>query len=71
MEMELETEIESKKRIKEKTEEKIKEIIGSISGLNQKAAREAGEHWDKIAKPLNSLGWLEDAVAFWEKQMEV
>lgn len=62
MEMELETEIESKKRIKEKTEEKIKEIIGSISGLNQKAAREAGEHWDKIAKPLNSLGWLEDAV---------
>lgn len=38
------------------------ERIRQISPLNQQAMEEARKRWDKIAKPLNSLGWLEDAV---------
>lgn len=40
----------------------LNERIRQISILDQKAMEEARKRWDAIAKPLNSLGWLEDAV---------
>ncbi len=33
-----------------------------IAPLDEEAMRLARERWDRIAKPLNSLGWLEDAI---------
>lgn len=40
----------------------LKETIARIIGPDVRAMEETRAYWDKIAKPLNSLGWLEDAV---------
>ncbi|MEG1848041.1 MAG: cobyrinate a,c-diamide synthase [Lachnospiraceae bacterium] len=33
-----------------------------LSASRFQAGREARQHWDRIAKPIDSLGWLEDSV---------
>lgn len=40
----------------------LEETIRKIEPLDEAAAQKAREHWDSIAKPLHSLGKLEDAV---------
>lgn len=40
----------------------LEEGILSVKPLNQEAMKEARQHWDKIAKPLNSLGLLEEQL---------
>ncbi len=40
----------------------LQEILAAIRPINQQAAQEAKRRWDSIAKPLNSLGLLEQAV---------
>lgn len=40
----------------------LEETIRNIEPLDEKAMQEAVRHWDSIAKPLHSLGKLEDAV---------
>ena len=37
-------------------------MIGQIGGFDAAAAQQAKQRWDSIAKPLGSLGLLEDAV---------
>lgn len=44
------------------TEEQLREWIGRIRPASADAAKKAQERWDSIAKPLHSLGRLEDAV---------
>lgn len=39
----------------------IEETVKQICGLDKGAMQRAKEHWDAIAKPLNSLGLLEEA----------
>lgn len=39
----------------------IEETVKQICGLDEGAMQRAKEHWDAIAKPLNSLGLLEEA----------
>lgn len=39
----------------------IEETVKQICGLDKVAMQRAKEHWDAIAKPLNSLGLLEEA----------
>lgn len=41
---------------------KFEEALKKIEGLNEKAVEESRIHWDSIAKPLRSLGLLEEAV---------
>lgn len=41
---------------------KLEETIRLIEPLNKEAQAEAWRHWDQIAKPLRSLGKLEQAV---------
>ena len=41
---------------------KLKEIIESVEPGDQTARREAQRRWDSLAKPLGSLGVLEEAV---------
>lgn len=43
-------------------EEEIEQRIRQIHGLDKKAMEEAGKRWDQIAKPLNSLGLLEEML---------
>lgn len=43
-------------------EETIKQRIKQICGLDEEAMQRAKKHWDMIAKPLNSLGLLEEAL---------
>ncbi len=43
--------------------EKIFEIINRIHPADETARAEAKRHWDSIAKPLGSLGLLEDSVS--------
>lgn len=45
-----------------KVEEEIEQRIRQIHGLDKKAMKEAGKRWDQIAKPLNSLGLLEEML---------
>ena len=40
----------------------LEETIQKITPLDQNAMEEAQKHWDSIAKPLRSLGKLEEAV---------
>ena len=40
----------------------FEDSIKRIEGLNKKALEESKIHWDSIAKPLNSLGLLEEAI---------
>lgn len=40
----------------------LNELIKSISPLNENAMKKAQEKWDNIAKPLRSLGVLEDMI---------
>ena len=40
----------------------LEEAIAKIEPLNSEAMSEAKRRWDAIAKPLNSLGLLEDAI---------
>ena len=40
----------------------LKETIQNIKPLDQKAMGQAKQRWDSIAKPLHSLGLLEDAI---------
>lgn len=42
---------------------RIEEIISKIQPLNQGAMQESQKRWNKIAKPLHSLGRLEDDIA--------
>ena len=45
------------------TEEKnLKELIGAIKSIDQKSAETAQKKWNSIAKPLHSLGKLEEHV---------
>ena len=37
--------------------------VSHISACDKKAIQECRRRWDSIAKPLHSLGWMEDAVA--------
>ena len=41
----------------------LEEAIKGIVPADQEACRIAKKRWDSIAKPLYSLGWMEDAVA--------
>lgn len=41
---------------------KLEEAVRLIQPLNEEAKAEAWKHWDQIAKPLRSLGKLEQAV---------
>lgn len=41
---------------------KLEQHLSQIAELNQEAMKEAKSRWDHVAKPLNSLGLLEDAV---------
>ncbi len=41
---------------------KLEEAVREVRGLDQKAMEEAKIRWDHVAKPLNSLGLLEEAV---------
>ena len=41
---------------------KLEEAVREVRGLDQKAMEEAKIRWDHVAKPLNSLGHLEEAV---------
>lgn len=43
-------------------EEEIEQQIKQIHHLDKKAMEEAKRHWDQIAKPLNSLGLLEEML---------
>lgn len=46
-----------------RTEEKnLKELIGAIKPIDQKSAETAQKKWNSIAKPLHSLGKLEEHV---------
>lgn len=38
-------------------------VFSHISACDQKAIKECKRRWDSIAKPLHSLGWLEEAIA--------
>ena len=40
----------------------LEETVTKIGPLDEHAMQKAHEHWDSIAKPLHSLGKLEDAV---------
>ncbi len=40
----------------------LDEVLRQIEECDHAAAAAAGKRWDSIAKPLHSLGWLEDAV---------
>ena len=40
----------------------IQELCEKISPIDEEAVKESQKHWDSIAKPLHSLGKLEDAV---------
>ena len=40
----------------------LEEAKKQITPLNTKAMEEAVEHWNSIAKPLHSLGKLEDLL---------
>ena len=40
----------------------IQELCEKISPIDEEAVKESHKHWDSIAKPLHSLGKLEDAV---------
>ena len=40
----------------------IEETIAAIRPLDESAMEGARHHWDSIAKPLHSLGRLEDMV---------
>ena len=40
----------------------LDEALRAVTGPDEKAARAARAHWDSLAKPLGSLGALEDAV---------
>ena len=41
---------------------KLEEILGKIKGADAAAMEQAGKRWKSVAKPLFSLGKLEDAV---------
>lgn len=41
---------------------KLEQHLSQIADLDQKAMKEAKNRWDHVAKPLHSLGLLEDAV---------
>lgn len=45
-----------------RTEINLEKIIMEITPRDEEAARIAQKRWDSIAKPLHSLGWLEDVV---------
>ena len=40
----------------------LEETISKIRPLNEEAMRDSKKRWDSIAKPLHSLGKLEDFV---------
>ena len=40
----------------------LQEVLSSITPADQAACRAAEQHWDTVAKPLGSLGLLEQAV---------
>ena len=40
----------------------LETLLGEIQPVDESAMEQAGRRWDAIAKPLNSLGLLEDAV---------
>ena len=42
--------------------DELKELLGAIAPPDREAASAAGRHWDALAKPLGSLGLLEEAV---------
>lgn len=39
------------------------EFVKACDGADQNAAAQCRKRWDSIAKPLHSLGWMEDTVA--------
>ena len=41
----------------------LEEAIKNIKELDERAMKECQKRWDSIAKPLHSLGWMEEAVA--------
>ena len=41
----------------------LEEALEGIMPADQEAQEIARKRWDSIAKPLYSLGWMEDAVA--------
>ena len=41
----------------------LERVLAEIVPADQKSKEECRRRWDSIAKPLHSLGWLEDAVA--------
>mgnify|MGYP004480890727 FL=1 len=40
----------------------LEETLKQIRPLNKEAMESAGKRWDSIAKPLHSLGKMEDLV---------
>ncbi len=44
-------------------EQILEKVLGAIVPGDQEAAYICRKRWDSIAKPLHSLGWMEDAIA--------
>ena len=40
----------------------LREAIGMIKPIDQAIRRQAKQHWDQVAKPLESLGVLEEDI---------
>ena len=40
----------------------LEQTIAAIEPLDEKAMEQAWQHWDSIAKPLRSLGKLEETI---------
>ncbi len=43
-------------------ERKLNQIVAEIEPEDEAAADECRRRWDAVAKPLHSLGWMEDAI---------
>ena len=50
------------KLMKDKNEQKLVQIANQIQAVSVEIKKQAQNHWDRIAKPLGSLGKLEDLV---------
>lgn len=41
----------------------LEDVLSKVTARDEKAVEACRRRWDSIAKPLHSLGWMEDAVA--------
>ncbi len=61
--METEVTMQKKKTEKEETKTILAETLQAIIPCDAAAAEICKKRWDSIAKPLHSLGWMEDSIA--------